>query len=223
MSEGLAGVIEDEPGVVGEGLHEKTAGSFDGGALVFFSGFVEPHQTDFRLPVVLKQQGDGRLRSLGRRCGRAFHEGQFQIGLERIDAGLGFVNGRGLFGCESSNFSELGGVLGIVGEVRPFVGIRFDVVEFLAAITIVDIAPALRADGIVFRVVEMGDGGVRPRRGGVAQQRDEAAAFDVRLRRQAAQFGECAEEIDEVDGACADTARQRCRLAGRECLWARGR
>ena len=74
---------------------------------------------------------------------------------------------------------------------------------------IVVLATALGGDGAVLRPVEVGERGVRPRGGGIGEQRDKAAAFDAGLRGQPAEFGQGGEKIDETDGAIAHPAGTR--------------
>ena len=74
------------------------------------------------------------------------------------------------------------GVFGFAGEVGPLVGIVAHVVEFLAAVGVVDVAPAFAADAVVALVVA-GDGGALALGGGVLELRDEAEAFEIAARR----------------------------------------
>lgn len=70
-----------------------------------------------------------------------------------------FVDRGDDLGREQTHLSELGGVLGLSGEVVPFVGTGFGVVEFLLAAEAGEAEPALRADGAGGWLVKMGDGG----------------------------------------------------------------
>ena len=209
VAERLVVFIEQQPRVAGVGFHQTTAGTFDFAIRVACTRLVEPHELRGGLAMVLKQERDALAACF--RVGRlgADHGAEFQLGDEGIDARLAFMDRNDLLWLEQTHLREPLSVLRLAGEVRPFVGIGLDVVEFLAVVAVVDVAPAFGAEGVVAGIVEMRERGMRPCGGGIAQQRDEAAAFDVGLRGQAAELGERGVEIDETHGPQAHGARLR--------------
>ena len=95
--------------------------------------------------------------------------------------GRGFIEGRQPFPV----FGDDTSALGIGGEVRPFIGIPFEVVEFLAAIGVTDIAPALAADTMV-SLVMTGDSRAVARGSRVPELRPETDSFQIGSRSQPA-------------------------------------
>jgi hypothetical protein len=75
-------------------------------------------------------------------------------------------------------FSYDGGVCGLAGEIGPFVGIFDHVVEFLAAVGIVEVAPALTADAMIALVVA-GDSGAFAFGRGILELGAEAETFEI--------------------------------------------
>lgn len=110
-------------------------------------------------------------------------------------------------GRQGAHFGEPVGVFGLTGQIAPLMGIAGEVVQLLTAVEVVQVAPALGAEGVVLRAVEVGEGRVRPFGLGIAQQRHQAALGDAGLGGQSAQVGEGAEQVDEADRAITDAAR----------------
>ena len=73
-----------------------------------------------------------------------------------------------VFGKPAGELFFLVGVLGVVGEVGPLVGVFFHVVEFFGAVGVLDVAPVLGADPVIVVVVR-GEGRTGPRLLGVAE------------------------------------------------------
>ena len=93
-------------------------------------------------------------------------------------------------------------VFGLGGEVGPLVGIVLMVVEFFAAVGVLDVAPAFGADSVVALVVG-GDGGAGAGGLGIFELGKEADAFEVVARGEAAEFDEGGIEIKEFGGLFA--------------------
>ena len=97
---------------------------------------------------------------LGGRCLGVRGEG---VPLERGHRGDFGRDGGGEFcGGERAQAFEGGGVSIVVVEIAPFVGVSFDVVKFLAAASIVDVAKALGTEGKAAGLVEVGHGRMWP-------------------------------------------------------------
>ena len=123
---------------------------------------------------------------IGVRCeieieGRAF----------RFGWGGGFGDPLGEFGFQCPVFR-------IGGEILPVLGIDGLVVELFGAVAIADIAPAIRADGVV-ALHEIDDGG-RALGGGIFQERAEAEAFELLAFGKAAEVDESGIDVEEADG-----------------------
>ena len=67
-------------------------------------------------------------------------------------------------GGECFEFGPLGVVFGAFSEVGPLVGIGVDVVELLASLGILDIAPSLGRETVSSRLVDVGQRDMRPMR-----------------------------------------------------------
>jgi hypothetical protein len=80
------------------------------------------------------------------------------------------------------------------------------VVVELFAVGKFGVAPMLGADGDLIRAVP-GDGRFIPGGSGVVEERPEAAAFEFRAGREAAEVDEGGVEVEEFDGAFTLTAR----------------
>ena len=109
-------------------------------------------------------------------------------------------------GSEHAKLGELLDVLFALREVVPFEGIGFNVVEFFVAIGVVKIAPIFRAHAIAARLVEVGERGVLPGRGGVFEKRDQVASVVVFFVWNPRELGESGKEVEEVYRLIANRA-----------------
>ena len=94
--------------------------------------------------------------------------------------------------------------MGFIREVGPFVGIVLVVVEFLAAISVTDVAPFLGTDGVVLKAVS-GDGGGCPFGRRSSQKFPDACAFDMFGNWESCEIAKCWIDAHEVDGAFANS------------------
>lgn len=113
------------------------------------------------------------------------------------EAGAGGDFGFGEVGLE---FFDGGGVFGFVGEVVEFVGVVGVVVEFGVAVGVLDVSPALGADGVVAGHL-CGEGGLGPGVSGIFEEGDQALAFEAGFFGELGELEEGGIEIDEFDGA----------------------
>ena len=101
-------------------------------------------------------------------------------------------------------------VLRVQREVRPLVRVPAQVVEFLRAVGVVDVAPVLGAHRMVVLIVRR-DGGPRARGFRVLQLRREAVAFDSLARRQVAEFEQRRINVEQLHGLTAPRGRRHAR------------
>lgn len=124
-----------------------------------------------------------------------------------VGSGKGFVAGgvageKGVFpgrqmGCVG--FKCLG-LLGVVGQVGPFVGIVAVVVEFSRAVVVLNKTVVGAADGVVSRT-ETGDRRMGPIAVWILHERDQALPFLRPIRREPRQFQERGEEVEKFGRA----------------------
>ena len=139
---------------------------FDDPVGLTFSFGSFPEEFDRLLSAVHEDDGEG---AAVRFRGRAGAPAPLQGGQSFQG---GFLKGCEFLGSERAKLVELLDVLFELREVIPFEGVGFNVVEFFVAIGVVKIAPIFRAHAIAARLVEVGERGVLPGRGGVFEKRD---------------------------------------------------
>ena len=95
-------------------------------------------------------------------------------------------------------------VLGIAGEVFPFVGIDGFVVELFVAVLIMDVAPALAADSVIAKEVG-GQRGLLPRGTWIGEQGFDAAPFQLTSGgSEPAEIDQRGVDAHEIDGSFAE-------------------
>ena len=109
-------------------------------------------------------------------------------------------------------------MLFVLGEVTPFVGVGADVVEFLIAAGVADVAEAFGAEAEAAGLGQVREGNVRPISVGGFQEWQQAWAVMMRMRRQTGELGERGREAEQADGFVADAGAR----AGRQARGALG-
>lgn len=87
----------------------------------------------------------------------------------------------------------------VAGEVGPLVRVGPEVVEFLGAVVVADVAVVFGADGVVVRA-EGGEGGAWPVGGGVPEEWHEAGSVEVVAFRESAEVDEGGVDAEQFGG-----------------------
>ena len=114
---------------------------------------------------------------------------------------------------QSAETAQGGGVLFVLGEVTPFVGVGVDVVKFLIAAGVADVAEAFGAEAEAAGLGQVREGNVRPIGVGIFQERQQARAVMVRVRRQTGEPGERGREAEQANGFGANAGARAGRQA----------
>lgn len=91
------------------------------------------------------------------------------------------------------------GVFGFSGEIAPFIGVIFHIIEFFTAIRVVDVTPALTADPVIALIVT-GDSGALARSARVIELWQETEPLEIRAGRHAGELDQSGIDVEQLRG-----------------------
>ena len=96
-------------------------------------------------------------------------------------------------------------MLGVGGEVGPFVFVVAVIIEFFGSVGVADVAPTIGADGVVV-LAKGGDADACPCGSGIGEQGLDVVAFEPSGFWQSGELAEGWIDAHEIDGTFADAA-----------------